>query len=229
MVKNRLVTRVLSVVLFWVAGLALSSCGSDDGGASDIPDNVCYDFVTFVSTGDRGTIFTFQRGGDTDLITLTAAVKIDTNKIEPGSRVIIQYLPSGGQSVYQSGAIKLFGIIPILNESIETESQETIESWGHNPVKVRVLARSGKYLDVWVEAVFGKAPQRFVLAADEATLGDEYPDLYLIFVTDDDMGRVHQTYASFDLSEVWDLETSKGAKLTYYTDDGAETMTLRKQ
>ena len=229
MANNRLATLALSAFLFLVTGLGLSSCGSDDNGTPDIPDNVCYDFVTFVSTGDRGSVFTFQRGGDTDLITLTAAVKIDTNKIEPGSRVIIQYLPSGGQGVYQSGAIKLFGILPILNEAIETASQDTIESWGHDPVKVRVLARSGEYLDVWVEAVYGKAPQRFVLAADEATLGNEYPELFMIFVPDDDMGRVHQTYASFNLSKVWDLETSKGAKLTYYTDDGAETMTLRKQ
>ena len=52
--------------------------------------------------------------------------------------------------------------------------------------------------------------------------------LDLIFVTDDDLGRARQIYASFDLSSVWDLPTSKGVKLTYYTDGGAETMTLDK-
>lgn len=217
------------IILFAVVlGLSVASCNSEDDGAMKLPDNLCADFATFVSTNDQGSVFTLRKSGDSELITLTAAVKVDTEQIKPGSRVIIQYVPSGGQEVYQSGPITLYGITRILNEGIEEESLETIESWGHDFLNVHTIARSGQYLDIWAEAVCGTNPKRFVLVVDEATLSDEYPQLYLIFVTDDDQGRTRQVYASFDLSKVWELESCKGATVTYYTNTGTETMTLQK-
>lgn len=228
MTTKKLTTTLLAILFTITLGLGVTSCNKDDNGGMPIPDNICADFVTFVSTNDQGTVFTFRKSGDSDLITLTAAVKVDTEQIKPGSRVIIQYVPSGGQEVYQSGPITLYGITRILNDGIEEEDMETIASWGHDPINVHTIARSGQYLDLWAEANCGSKPKRFVLVADKATLENEYPELYLIFVTDDDLGRTRQIYASFDLSKVWDLETSLGAKLTYYTGSGTETMTLHK-
>lgn len=223
---KQLTISLYAIIITLFFGLAATSCNSDSG--NNILDNMSADFVTFVSTDNNGSVFTFQKSGDSPLITLTAAIKVDTEQIKPGSRVILYYIPSGGQGAYKSGPVDVINIVRILNAGVEEASMETITSWGHDKLNVHTIARSGNYLDLWAEGFVSKEAKRFVLVADKATLADEYPALYLIFVTDDDLGRARQIYASFDLSSVWDLPTSKGVKLTYYTDGGAETMKLDK-
>ena len=110
-------TSALLAVFFTIA-LGLTSCNTDDDNGGGV-DNLCADFVTFVSTGDQGTVFTFRKSGDSELITLTAPVKVDTQQIKLGSRVIIPYVPSGGQAPYQSGPINLYNITRIINAGIE--------------------------------------------------------------------------------------------------------------
>lgn len=217
-----------ALAAFFSLCLMSTSCNSDDNGGGGIPDNLCADFVTFVSTNDNGSVFTFQKSGDSGLITLTAPVKVDVNQVKPDSRVIIQYIPSGGQQPYESGPIDLYGITRIINGGVDKEPLSTITTWGYNTLNMMTIGRSGKYLDVWAEAAFGGNPKRFVLAADEATLEDEYPQLYLVFVADDEFARIRPLYASFDLSSVWDLSTSKGVKVNYNTASGTETLTLQK-
>lgn len=219
---------VFSIACIIAICLLSTSCNSDDNGGGGIPDNLCADFVTFVSTNDNGSVFTFQKSGDSGLITLTAPVKVDVNQVKPDSRVIIQYIPSGGQQPYESGPIDLYGITRIINGGVDKEPLSTITTWGYNTLNMMTIGRSGKYLDVWAEAAFGGNPKRFVLAADEATLEDEYPQLYLVFVADDEFARIRPLYASFDLSSVWDLSTSKGVKVNYNTASGTETLTLQK-
>lgn len=224
---NKFISKISAILLAIIIGIGASSCNSDSNNGY-IPDDLCADFVTFVSSNDKGSVFTFQKSGDSELITLVADVKIDTEQIKPGSRVIIQYLPSGGQKPYESGAINLYGISRIFNAGIEEETLATIESWGHNALKVYTIARSGKYLDFWAEGAYVNSPSRFGLYVDNATLENEYPELYLVYVSDNDLGRNRQIYASFDLAKVWDLDTSKGAKVTYYSTNGTETLTLHK-
>lgn len=217
-----------SIACFIAICFLSTACNSDDNGGSGIPDNLCADFVTFVSTNDNGSVFTFRKSGDSGLITLTAPVKVDVNQLKPDTRVIIQYIPSGGQQPYQSGPINLYGITRIVNGGVEQKPLSTITTWGYNTLNMMTIGRSGKYLDVWAEAAFGGNPKRFVLAADQATLEDEYPQLYLVFVADDEIARIRPLYASFDLSSVWDLSTSKGVKVNYNTASGTETLTLQK-
>ena len=204
-----------------------ASCNSDDNGGGTV-DNLCADFVTFVRSGEDGSVFTLQKSEDSELITLTAAVKVDVNQVKAGSRVIIQYVPSGGQQPYQSGPINLYGITRIINGGVEKEPLSTITSWGGNNLKMMTLARSGEYLDVWAEAEFSTNPKRCVLVADEATLADAYPQLYLVFVTDGDFARTRPLYASFNLSDVWDLSTSKGVKVSFKALSGTENITFHK-
>lgn len=228
MITTRLKKTFFAIVASITLGLMSTSCNNENNVGVSIPDNLCADFVTFVSTNDDGSVFTFQKSGDSELITLTAPVKVDVNQIKPDTRVIIQYLPSGGQQPYQSGPIDLYGITRIVNGGVDKEELSTITTWGYNTLNMMTIGRSGKYLDVWAEAAFGGNPKRFVLAADEATLEDEYPQLYLVFVADDEFARIRPLYASFDLSSVWDLSTSKGVKINYNTASGTETLTLHK-
>lgn len=228
MITKKFTSGLFAALIICFLGLFSSSCNSDNDQPY-VPDNVCYDFVTFVSTSDKGSVFTFRKSNDSDLITLTAAVKIDTEKIKPGTRVIIQYVPSGGQAPYESGPITLYGIAMITNGNVEAKPMSEIESWSNERVKMQTIARSGNYIDVWIEAALSQEPKHFVIVADEATMDNEYPDLYLVFETDRTMGNIRQIYGSFDMSQIWDQTTCKGVTVHYTTYNGNETVKFEKQ
>lgn len=219
----------LSCFIIAIAAVVLSSCKKESTvDVGPIPDNVCYDFVTFVNSNNSGSTFEFRKSGDSPLITLTSTASIKTSELAPGSRVIIQYLPSGGQDVYQSGPITLYGIAQITNGNATTAPMADISAWGSDDIRVVTLSRSGQYLDFWGEATMTGNPRRFALAADESTLGDEYPMLYLIVDADNVNGRVHQLYASFDMSAVWNLSTCKGVQVNFKTSAGEDFMVFDK-
>lgn len=227
MLKTKLTIIIPALLSIILGAILLPSCDkdkSDDG----YPDDVCIDFATFVSTSDNGTVFTLRKNGDSPLITLTAAVKVDTSKLKPGTRVLIQYLPSGGQAPYESGSITLYAIGMIVTGDINTQPLSEIESWMSEPVKLTSMTRSGEYLDVWAQGDYDSKITRFCLAADEATLADDYPQLYLVFEGDKGIGYPHQLYASFTLSNVWDLPTCKGVTVNYLTSGGNQRLTFYK-
>lgn len=221
-------TRLTTILTVILAATMMSGCNDDNGGGSTIPDNLSTDFATFVSSGDQGSVFTLQKDGDSPLVTLTAAVKIDTEQIKPGSRVLIQYVPSGGQEVYESGAIQLYGILQITNGDIEAVAKSEIDSWRSDRMKLNSMTRTGDYINVWMEVTVSNAPQRFVIAADEATINDEYPQLYLVMTSDNEMGRSYNLYGSFDISDIWDLETCQGVRIHYSDRNGDDSKTFQK-
>ncbi len=227
MVTKKLTTTLGAIFAFLLIGIMSASCNSDSNSGG-LPADLCVDFATFTKTSDNGSVFTLRKSADSELVTLTAAVKIDTEKLKPGSRVIIHYLPSGGQQPYQSGPIDLYGISEIQNGTPEKASLSTIEGWPSERLKMMSLTRSGQYLDVWAELSFSSKPERFVLAVDEATLSDEYPQLYIVFTSDNSIGRIRQYYASFDLSSVWDLPTCKGVSVNYEGTAGNESVKFDK-
>lgn len=228
MVKKKLTSTLGAILAFLLIGVMSTSCNSDDNN-NMLPSDMCVDFATFVKTSDKGSVFTLRKSGDSELVTLTAAVKIDSEKLKPETRVIIHYTPSGGQKPYESGPINLYGITEIQNGTPESESLETIKSWPSEKFKMMSITRSGEYLDVWAELSFSSKPTRFTLAVDEATINDEYPELYLVFTSDNQIGRIRQYYASFKLSSVWDLSTCKGVKVNYDGVNGSESVTFKKE
>lgn len=225
--KTKIALTFYTVLAIILGAVALTSCG-DDKQSGDYPDDVCLDFATFVSTSDQGSVFTLRKNGDSPLITLTAAVRIDTSKLKPDTRVLIQYVPSGGQAPYESGPITLYGIGLIVTGDIIAQPLTEIESWTSEPIKVTSITRSGEYLDVWAQGDYTSKITRFCLAADESTLGDDYPQLYIVFEGDEGIGYPHQLYASFTLSSVWDLETCRGVTVNYLTPSGNQSITLSK-
>lgn len=219
-------TTLYSIILLLIAGIFTTSCSSTK--TYEFPDNTCVDFATFVSTSDNGSVFTLRKNGDSPLITLTAPVKMDVSQLKPGTRVLIRYLPSGGQAPYESGPITLYGVGFIFTGDVDPEPLETIESWKSDEIKLMTMTRSGEYLDVWAQGNYATQAIKFSLVADEATLNDEYPQLYLVFESDNGFGFPHQLYASFTLSNVWNLSTCKGVTIHYHDDNGFETQTFNK-
>lgn len=224
----KLFNSLSSLLIVPILALLVCSCSSKESDPGPIPPDVCYDFVTFVDSNNSGSTFEFRKSGDSPLITLTSTSKIDKSQLAPGTRVIIQYVPSGGQAVYQSGPITLYGIAQITNGSITSASLTDIKSWNSDAIKIITLSRSGQYLDLWAECNLFSKPRRFSIVADESTLADQYPEVYIIVESDNSNGRVAQLYASFDLSAVWNLSTAKGISVNIKTAQGIETTRFDK-
>lgn len=221
--KNVITSTLLAIVFC----LIFSSCNNDNNNPY-IPGTACYDFVTFVETSETGSVFTFQKSNDSELITLTSAERLNPEKVKPGSRIIIQYIPSGGQDVYQSGPITLYGIAQITNGKTDPMTMDEIRAWPSNRIKMHSISRSGNYIDVWLEANISNAPKRFVIVADQATVNDEYPQLYLIFESDNNVNIPRQVYGSFDLNPVWELNSCKGVQVHYQDVTGDEVVKFEK-
>ncbi len=229
MKKFKLTNLVSAILAAVTIGLATASCNSDNNH-STLPDNMATDFATFVSTSDNGSIFTLRKSADSPIVTLSAPVKVDVSVIKVGQRVIISYVPSGGQGMYESGPITLYGLADIFNADITTESQATINSWQSQRMKMHMISRSGQYLDIWADLEYKTQPERFVLVADESTVSNEYPEAYLVFTSDlNSIGTPRQFYASFDLSPIWNLETCSGLIVHYNDEAGSKTLKLEKE
>lgn len=203
------------------------SCGSNDAG-TDLRDESCYDFATFVSSNDKGSVFTLRKAGDSPLVTLTSDARIDNMKLQAGTRVLIQYVPSGGQAPYVSGPIDLLGIGRIINGAVESHPNDTIMSWPSSPIKLTSMNRSGEYVDIWAQGDFTTKINRFDLVADEETVDDAVPSLRLVFEGDRGIGYPHQIYASFDINDIWSMSSCRGIDITYLTAAGEQHLTLYK-
>lgn len=230
MKKFKLTNLISAILAVITIGLVTVSCNSNSSTPGGFPDNMQTDFATLVSTSNDGTIFTLRKSGDSPLVTLSAAVKVDESVIKVGSRVIISYVPSGGQGVYESGPITLYGLAGVFNAAITKEPMTTIDSWQSQRLKMMMISRSGQYLDIWAELEYKTEPQRFVLAVDESTVDNDFPEVYLVFSSDmTSIGTPRQFYASFDLSSVWDLESCKGLVIHYNDTAGNKTLKLEKE
>lgn len=206
-----------------------SSCSDNDKiGSGTLPDNICFDFATFVSSSEDGSVFQLQQSGDSPLITLTTTARVSADQIRPNTRVIIEYVPSGGQAVYQSGPIDLYGIVSITTGNITPRPLSDINSLFVESFKTISLTRTGEYLNVWAEAAYNSKIEKFELLVDETTLENEYPEAYLIFKPDNG-GIYRQVYASFGLNEIWKLPTCKGVKVNYQLASGKTSMKFDKE
>lgn len=188
-----------------------AACG-DDGPYSDRV--ALYDLVTFDGNLSQGATFTFQRRDDSPMITLTAkGVKMATDQVKQNDRLIIGYYPEAGEA-YKSDNIQLISVTKVNQDTIRFSPAEEIVGWDRDPIYLNSLWRSGKYLNMYLRVEYSSESRKFRLVADESTLGDEYPQLYLMhdmFDAPESFSR--RAYASFDISSVWDNPKYKGVVL----------------
>lgn len=222
----KLFTKISIILSIIMISAGFTACNSDD--TPGMPDNTCFDFVTFVSSSDKGSVFEFRKSGDSELITLTAQTRIDSEKIKPGTRLIIQYIPSGGQKPYESGAITLYGIAQVINGKPVEKTHAEIEAMHNEPIKMVTIGRSGNYVDIWAQGFGAGGNYTFEIVLDQETADSEYPEAYLVYTYSNIEGSTRQIYASFDISDVLSKTTSKGININYYTSTGMESSRLDK-
>ncbi|MBQ9076241.1 MAG: hypothetical protein IJY31_00135 [Muribaculaceae bacterium] len=202
--------------------ILLSSCGDDEPYNSSAE---LADIVTYKETTPNGAIFTFQRQNDSPEITLTAAGRqIDESLYSPGCRVLISYYPANGEP-YSSGNITLTGISAINNGVLKTGDTEKLSGWDTDDIYLNSIWRTGTFINIYFRVDQSSEKRRFALMMDEATSGDDIPQLYLIH---DMLGQpdnfTRRAYASFDISAIWDKPECQGVTI-HLNDSNLETDT----
>lgn len=210
-------------------GLFATSCNSKSDGP-DIDDKTLYDIATLVSSNDAGTTVTLRKDGDSPLVTLTFPnQKIDTEKIAVGERFLIAYETATG-TPYQSGTALLKAYMRIYNSKIIEGTKDSTHSWATMQQDVMSMWRTGSWINVQALCTYsGERPNMYDLVVDKNTLGNEYPEAYLLYEANTSPSANTQVfYATFNISSVWSLSNVKGLRVTMYSSGGKRTMTFSK-
>lgn len=215
---------LLRFALAVVATVGLAACNDDDNKNSGPSlDGTFQTFVTFVNSGDNGSVFTTTEPGTNVLTTFTSVKKFSTEGdagLLPGTRVLIYYKNASGKR-YESGAIDLRGVTKIFTGSTPLKTQSEISPLLVDMIDVQTLELSGTYINVVAQAAC-TTPAAFDVYFDEATVADEYPEAYVVFKSDS-QAKQRVIMGSFDASAVVSRTSCKGIRVHYMTNSGRKT------
>jgi len=212
---------------FILCAMALSLGACNEDNEKSLPEGTLYDIVTLTANDDDGSVFQFQKDGDSPMITLVSSRKLPET-VKVGERLFIAYVPVGGVS-YVSGAIDLIAYQSVLNDDIKIGTAEEYDGFLTEDQRLTYLTRTGKYLNVAAEIYVLHSPKIYRLVCDEETLDDKYPVCYIQFFTDSGAdGRIYTGRASFDISEVWNRPNVEGIVVRLSNTDGANEFTFKK-
>ena len=196
------------LLILTLLAIITTSCGDD------IPYNdraALYDIVTFDGPEEEGVVFSFQQVNDSPIIHLVArGITLDEQTARKGQRLLIGYYPISGKA-YVSDQIELIGYSQVYQNQVITTSSDKITGWDKNAIWLNSIWRSGMFLNLNLRADQAGSSRRFELIADQSTINDPMPHLY---IAHDLLGNPEnysrQIYASFDLSPVWNFNSCKG-------------------
>lgn len=198
----------LLLILSALMTMVFTACSEDDV----LNDTATlYDIATFDNNTDAGAQFSLQRQNDSPTITLLArGATIDTDKIKPGTRLFIGYIPASGES-YTSGDITLITTNAINNDVLRISSLDSIPAWDGDPIYLNSIWRTGKYLNIYCRVSHSDAKRTFILLVDRATRGDSIPQLYLAHnLLGEPQSYTQRAYLSVDISSLWEEDTCNG-------------------
>lgn len=209
------------------------SCKNDDEPASRIPTNACYDFATLESKGENGSVFTLRKDGDSPLITYKSSYAFAKDTILGiGDRLIISYLPIDRQP-YSNGEITLYGYRYLDNQCQQALPQlpDTVPGYKIDPMKITAINRDGNYINVQsqLSCLKAKLPHTLLMVADPTTEGQDYPALFIVYQAADPGENSFTSYASYDISDVWNQPTTQGVVVMAYSGQGFDTYKFEKQ
>lgn len=197
-----------------LAALALLTSSCNEKGNPEY--TMFMAFVTYEGSTDAGSKFTTRENGDSPLVTFTSTTVLKEEQYPKGTRYIIGYTNESEQR-FQSGPISLMAIIPIANGPVHRATKQSIEAIYTDMVQLTLLQRTGKFINIEAVAPVQFQPKQFGLYVDDTTMGNEIPDVYVGFESDNTGGAQRQFYGSFDISSLWDLPTCKGIKIHYHS------------
>ena len=208
-------------------GFLTASCSKDE---PSVPNEFFMDIATFVSSTENGVVVTVQGEGDSQPATISFPNQRITTDLKPGTRVLIAYRPNNGIP-YITDTGTLYGMWYVYNGKITFGTKESTGLWMTMPQNILSVWRTGKWLNFQAECTYvNDKPTAYELVVDETTLGNPYPQVHLIYTADKGPdAQTQEFYASFDISEVWDLDNVQGIVLYVDGNNGMEEYTFEKQ
>lgn len=213
---NRIINKTAHLAAIAAIAVSAAACSSKENNGGGVPDDTLYDIVTLdpASASAQGSVFTFRRWGDSPLITLVSPLKVDSKVVKPGERLMIAYTPAEGNSVDHSGGIDLYAYMTVLNGSVSIATDVETASWSTESLNIYSLWPSGNYINIHSGLRIDQPPVKFEIVADEATVDDAMPDLYVLYKAGDgNEGNLVNYYASFDISEVLERPNCQGVNI----------------
>lgn len=194
------------------AGLAFTSCNSND---DDPVNNYYSNIVTVRSVTASGTSFTFRNEGDSQLITYTTTQPVSGDATKVGDRIVITYqIKSYDQQRYPESSlpfcdamINVLGAIPTVGGGgqIPVATAEETGNFKSDAISMNSVWRSGEYINVIFIKQTNTNYKQCRLVADQSTLDEAYPHVYLIFENPSDFVTDSQQYAFYMSYSLVDL------------------------
>lgn len=202
-------TMMAALTLIFLPGCSTS----DDDNYSGLQS-----LVTFAGNVDNASYFTLQEIDDAAPATLYSLNKISNPAIKAGQRMVIRYTIAGEQKVGESGPIELLAYQTVPTSSVEVVPTATAQEADE---EMDVLYFQGKYsvfrtgTFINIEVTLPNCASRtFSIYADEATMDNGMPELYITTGTTtmpDNYSSL--ALASFDIASVWNQPTVNGIKV----------------
>lgn len=201
---------LIATLAILVATPIFSSCIDDNDGPKPTGHETT-SLVTFEGNVELRARFTFIPEGDGATRTMLADKELP-KEVKAGQRMVIRYIELGKDNYTGFSNISLvsFNALP----TVEVEKVSTEEAQAANEeIFVNAINRTGKYINL--EANVKKYTERtYYIYADEATLENPIPDLYITTKTKGDYSGVkYLDIASFDISMIWGRIDCKGVNI----------------
>ena len=196
-----------------LAPLFFASCNTE----SDEPGTLEYSaFATLDAATPTSSSFTISPIDDETPFTVTATQGLaESSTLKPGQRCYISYLRSDNSDIFASGPVELTGVYLVANGSVNIVSKDSIDTFNVAGYGSANAFRSGKYMNVQISAptLRFNGYSKFAIYADQATVDDAMPQLYVDFEIDSFGMSENMNLGSFDISEIWNRPTCQGINL----------------
>lgn len=186
------------------------------GCRQDGPDSVeatLYDIVCLSEVSKQCTRFTLTKPGNDDVITYSVNGALDTTHVKVGERLLLAYR-TNKQAPYTSGFITPIGYSLITNDTLTAGYISNVTDWNRDPVYLTSVWMSQHYLNIRARLPYDTQPRLLTVMVDSLTIGDDYPDCYLIHRLEEPINTFDRSYyMSFDVKALLDRPSCRGFNL----------------
>lgn len=200
------------ILLFFLPAMILMTGCNNDSSSENPYEGLFGCFATLTSVSDDGVTFeATPEGPYSSPVTLVASWSgQDTKNFTVGNRYYIYYYNGTTDKPFQPGNIDLYLVANCANGEVKRGPINEIDAMAVGTYSSQyVPTMTGMYVNVFLTSA-GNASE-FCLMADETTLNNEYPDLYVcIKINGVTAGGGKEYFGSFNVEEVWNNPSAKG-------------------
>lgn len=189
--------------------VGLTSCNESSNG--DGPATFM-NFMTLTANSESGSVLEMYSVANNMMLTFTSDRTFDEkSKIKVGDRLLVMYTYPSGRTPYTSGAIDIMAYRWVTNGGV---TWDNINGMYMGDLQTQSVTIEGKYLNYTGAGVYYNDYKTLRLVADESTVDDKMPVVYLQYEGDAQAnGTWKQLYASFDISDIWSSSKYEGFTL----------------